>query len=165
MLSPRRSVLRLAAAGMAVVLAWGSRAPRPVLSAPAAPKPAAAEKLARIKCTACHKFPEPDILPRASWRSEIAKMAMISAGKAIPQWGAGSATPAPLSEDDQAILDYYERAAPAALAPPEPWPSPGDGPVRFVRHAIPFKDATTSEPAVANVRIADLDGDGRPEIL
>jgi hypothetical protein len=34
-----------------------------------------------------------------------------------------------------------------------------------VRRTITFKDALTPEPAVANVRLADLDGDGRPELL
>ena len=164
----RSPTTRLAAAALAavgLVLAWHARAVAPVTAAAGRAKPSPAEKLARLKCATCHAFPAPDILPRASWRSEIAKMATISAGKAIPQWGAGGAPPPPLSADDQAILAYYEAAAPPALAPPERWPPAGDGPVRFVRRAIPFKDAVTSEPAVANVRIADLDGDGRPEIL
>ncbi|PYQ54209.1 MAG: hypothetical protein DMF78_06805, partial [Acidobacteria bacterium] len=158
-----RITAALAAVGL--VLAWQARATPPLTWAAARAKPSPGEKLARLKCATCHKFPAPDILPRAAWRSEIAKMAMISAGTAIPQWGAGGAPPPPLSTDDQAILEYYERAAPLALPPLERWPPAGDGPVRFVRRAIPFKDAITPEPAVANVKIADLDGDGRPEIL
>src|SRR6185503_19473196 len=59
----------------------------------------------------------------------------------------------------------YEAAAPVALPPLPPWPAPADRPVRFVRRTITFKDALTPEPAVANVRLADLDGDGRPELL
>ena len=35
----------------------------------------------------------------------------------------------------------------------------------FVRRTIAFKDALTPEPAVANVRLVDLDGDGRLDLL
>jgi hypothetical protein len=159
----RLTAAALAAAGL--VLAGRGRAAGTLAAAAAPAKPSTAETLARLRCATCHAFPAPDILPRASWRSSIAKMATIAAGKAIPQWGEAGAPPPPLSAEDQAILSYYEAAAPLALAPPARWPPAGDGPVRFVRRAIPFPDAITPEPAVANVRIADLDGDGRPEIL
>ena len=131
----------------------------------AAPAPARrGESLARTLCVTCHKVPAPDGLPRASWRREIEKMALIVAGKGIPEWG-DAARPVALSDEYQAILAYYEAAAPVALPSLPPWPAPDPRAPRFVRRTIAFKDALTPEPAVASVRLADLDGDGRPELL
>lgn len=90
-------------------------------------------------------------------------MALIRQGKGIPVWGEAAPSEA-LSSEDQLVLAYYEALAPAVLPTPAPWPAPG-GPLRFEPHPIGFKDALTPEPAVANVRLADLDGDGRPELL
>jgi hypothetical protein len=103
------------------------------------------------------------VLPRALWRNELEKMTLIVAGKGMPGWG----EPRPqvtLSEDYQKILAWYEANAPAALPSPEAWPAPEPSP-RFVRRRIGFKDALTPEPAVSNVHLADLDGDGAPELL
>lgn len=142
----------------AFALAW---------AAPPTPPPSnqakAGAKLTRLHCAACHAVPAPDVLPRASWRASIEKMAILLEGKTIPGWG----QPAPkvtLSEDYRAILADYESRAPQALAPPDPWPAPA-APARFERRSIDFPDALTEEPGVSNVTLADLDGDGRPEIL
>jgi len=151
----------LAVAGVSL-LAWlplkGRAAPP---SAPT-PDPRKDDVLAKRLCGDCHPPPPPDILPRASWRKEIVKMSLIHAGKGIPAWGEAPALEA-LSRDYQDVLAYYEAKAPAALPPSPPWPAPQ--PLRFVRHVIGFKDALTPEPAVANVRLGDLDRDGRPEVL
>jgi cytochrome c5 len=154
--------------GGAVLVAWPSRpaiVARATARAAAPAKDRRGETLARTLCIACHRFSPPDVLPRASWRPEIEKMATIVAGKGIPEWGGTRAPTTPLSDEYRAILEYYEAAAPPALPPLPPWPAPDDRPLRFVRRTIAFKDALTPEPAVANVRLADLDGDGRPELL
>jgi mono/diheme cytochrome c family protein len=122
------------------------------------------EALARTLCVTCHAFSPPEVLPRASWRGEIEKMFLIVEGKGIPGWGAPP-SPVALSEDYRKILAYYEHRAPAALPAPETWPAPGQGKLRFERRSVGFKDALTPEPAVANVRLADLNGDGHLEIL
>jgi len=155
--------------GLALVAAVAAAARRPphlpaLLAAAPAPN-ANGQALARIACLTCHKVPPPDILPRAAWAREIEKMALILAGKGIPEWGGAGGPRVSLSDEYKAILAYYEAAAPAALPPLPPWPAPDDRPLRFVRRTIAFKDAVTPEPAVANVRLADLDGDGRPELL
>jgi hypothetical protein len=69
-----------------------------------------------------------------------------------------------LSEPFEAILDWYEAEAPERMADPEPWPAAG-GPLSFERRVIGFPDALTPEPAISNVALADLDGDGRPELV
>jgi hypothetical protein len=163
--SPRFLVgLALVGAVAAAPRVLGLATPELLAAAPAPAGAANGQALARTACIACHKVPAPDILPRAAWAREIEKMALILAGKGIPEWG--DTTPrVALSDEYKAILAYYEAAAPAALPPLPPWPAPDDRPLRFVRRTIAFKDAVTPEPAVANVRLADLDGDGRPELL
>jgi hypothetical protein len=153
--------------GLALAVAASAAVPRPEVPRllAAAPAPSAkGQALARGACVSCHKVPAPDILPRAAWAREIEKMALILAGKGMPEWG-DTAPRVPLSDEYQAVLAYYEAAAPVALPPLPPWPAPDDRPLRFVRRPIAFKEALTPEPAVANVRLADLDGDGRPELL
>ena len=163
MTSRQRFLIGLALAAAATVA--GARLRTPLVEAAAlAPSPAKGQALARVACLTCHKVPAPDILPRAAWAREIEKMALILAGKGMPEWG--DTTPrVALSDEYQAILAYYEAAAPVALPRLPAWPAPDDRPLRFVRRTITFKDALTPEPAVANVRLADLDGDGRPELL
>ena len=133
-------------------------------SAPPAADPVKKGKaLAATQCLACHAVPPPDALPRASWKPEIEKMALLAEGKGPTGWGTRP-EPVQLTPEYAAMLAYYEAAAPLALPAPEAWPAP-DERVKFVRRPIGFKDALTAEPALANVRLADLDGDGRPELL
>jgi hypothetical protein len=145
----------VAAAALATIAAE-----RPRASAPAA----GGRELARQDCATCHPVPAPDVLPRALWRAEIEKMAMLAEGKPMPGWGEPR-PPVTLSAEYQRILAYYEAEAPVALASPQPWPAPPATGARFVRRGISFPDALTAEPAVSNVRLLDLDGDGRPELL
>jgi len=143
----------------------------PLLLAAAHARPAAPPKgplakgkaLAATQCAACHAVPTPDVLPRASWKPEIQKMALLSQGKGPAGWGTRP-EPVTLTPEYAAVLAYYEAAAPEALPAPEAWPAP-DERVKFVRRPIGFKDALTPEPALANVHLADLDGDGRPELI
>ena len=125
---------------------------------------AVGQALARRMCISCHAFSTPDVLPRSSWRPEIEKMSVILAGGTMPSWGEPR-PPVTLSPEYQAILAWYEREAPAALPSPEPWPAPDGRPVRFVKRIVPFKDALTPEPAVSNVHLADLEADGRLDVL
>jgi hypothetical protein len=119
--------------------------------------------LAATQCLACHAVPPPDSLPRASWKPEIEKMALLAEGKGPAGWGTRPEA-VKLTPEYAAVLAYYEAAAPLALPAPAAWPAP-DERVKFVRRPVGFKDALTPEPAVANVHLADLDGDGRPELL
>ena len=165
MTSRRRLSIGLALAAIVVLGARLSPRLPPLRAAAPAAKPAAkGQALAKALCLACHKVPDPDILPRASWRPEIQKMAAIVAGQWTPE-GAGPAAKVALSDQYEAIAAYYEAAAPPALPPLPVWPAPDGRPLRFRRRTIGFKDALTPEPAVANVRLVDLDGDGRLDLL
>jgi FG-GAP-like repeat len=156
--------------GTVVILAAGTWAatvgPRPLgtlLAAAPAPN-ARGLALSKALCIVCHKLPAPDILPRSAWKREMQKMALFVEGKPAADWN-GPALNVELSEQYKEILAYYEAAAPEALASPAPWPSPDGRPLRFVMHPIAYADALTPEPAIANVRLADLDGSGHPALL
>src|SRR5689334_11234862 len=117
------------AMGCAALAAWTTLAstaalvPSHVQSTPAAPPAAEAE--ARIVCgTSCHRLPPPDILPSASWRDEISRMAFIREGRTEPAGPPGTASRSiVLPEDMQRVLRWYQEAAPQALPPPSAWPA------------------------------------------
>jgi mono/diheme cytochrome c family protein len=155
----------LAAALLVIPLSTGSSAvARPAAqdtSSRGAARAGAA--LARRHCVTCHRFAGPETLPRSSWKGTVERMFQIVAGRYV----AGPDAPpmaTVLSPDYAAILAYYEANAPVALVSSSPWPAV-EGPVSFVRKTIPFKDAITPEPAVSNVRLVDLDGDKRLDLL
>jgi hypothetical protein len=108
-------------------------------------------------------FPPPDILPKANWREEIARMSLIRANVPQPLSSTGAASRMiPLPPDFERVLKYYEANAPAHLAPPAPWPAPDTS--GFVRRPM-NPNSPPPDPAVANVRLLDVDGDGKLEVL
>ncbi len=128
----------------------------------------ATEQEVRDRCgTACHRFPPPDILPRGAWRDELVRMQLIMDGVPEPVGMMGTASAMiPLPPEMLRIQRFYEGAAPDALPAHEPWPAPGASPVAFERRTLTLKGASgPSHPAVANVRLLDLDADGRLEIV
>jgi hypothetical protein len=149
------------------VAASGSRAGgSPVLAAQA--PPVASEADVRQRCgTACHRYPPPDILPRAAWRDELVRMQLLMDGVPEPVGMLGAATAMiPLPPDMLAIQRYYETRAPEALPAHASWPLPSAGPVAFNRQPMGLAGtARVNHPAVANVRLLDVDGDGRAEIV
>src|SRR5262249_1618981 len=66
-----------------------------------------------------------------------------------------------LPDDFERVLRYYERFAPDKLPAPTPWPA-ADA-TSFVRRGLNPISAP-SDPAVANVRLVDLRGDGRLDV-
>src|SRR5580765_4705482 len=124
---------------------------------------AATDAEARAACTPCHLFPPPDILPKAAWRDEIARMSLIRSNLPQPLSSTGQAgRMIPLPPDFERVLRYYVANAPDHLAPPEPWPAPEAG--GFIRRPM-NPNTPPPDPAVANVRLLDVDGDGKLELL
>ncbi|WP_239490036.1 VCBS repeat-containing protein [Luteitalea sp. TBR-22] len=129
--------------------------------------PVATEAEVRQRCgTVCHRMPPPDILPRAAWRDELVRMQLIMDGVPEPAGMMGAATAMiPLPPDMLRIQRFYEQGAPEALPAHTPWPA-GPSPADFDREALRLEGQPgASLPAVANVRLLDLDGDGAAEIV
>ncbi len=135
-----------------------------LVAAQARPQNAAAtETEVRTACSVCHLFPPPDILPRSAWRDEIARMSLIRDNQPQPAGPAGTAARLVLLPTDfERVLRYYERLAPAKLPAPVSWPAVDR--LTFVPRTMVPADPEP-EPAIANVRLLDVDGDRRLELL
>jgi hypothetical protein len=123
------------------------------------------EKTVRVTCAGCHAFPPADILPRGRWRDEIVRMMFIR-DKRLPPIGPPETVyrSIQLSPDMEQALAFYETHAPERLPRPDAWPDPGTGPLRFERRGLTVPDMPPT-PAVSNVSLVDLDGDGRLDLL
>jgi hypothetical protein len=157
----------LAAAGLVLSVATLQvtakvAAPSP-RSQPSSVKDVAGEAEVRARCAGvCHAFPQPDILPRASWRDELVRMMLISEG--IPE-PAGATGFIALPPDWMRLLRYYESRAPERLPDPEPWPAAGDDSrLRLTRMPL-SGPAPGVASAMANVRFVHLDADKRLDLV
>ena len=121
----------------------------------------ATEEEVRTRCTACHKLPPPDILPRAAWRDEIVRMMLIQEGVPEP---AGASSVLPLSPDWLRLWRYYDARAPERLAEPEPWPAASPAPVPFEKIAV-SSAAANGAVAISHVCLYDVDQDKRLDIV
>ncbi len=123
------------------------------------------ERHAQTICASCHRVPAPDVLPRTMWGDNIARMFLLSLDKPAPVIGPpGSIAKAvKMRPDWDAIVRYYEARAPQQLPPADAWPEP-DTKIVFRRHTLnPTRGP--GQPFISNVRLANLDGDARPELL
>jgi hypothetical protein len=156
--------LTVALSGAAVVTldrgVWPS-----IAAAQAPPTARGEEEQARALCGVCHAFPPPEILPRGAWRDEFVRMKFIREGR-LPPVGPPSKVYAAvqLPPDMERLLPFYTSRAPERLPSPDAWPDPGESSVRFARHplSVPGMPGT---PAVSNVRLVDMDGDKRLDLL
>ncbi len=125
------------------LLAWCSLAP-----ATAAPLPPLAEKY----CTACHLAPPPDSMLREHWTQVFGFMGVWIRERNLPFD----------PPEYTGLLNEYIALAPERFAPiPDDLAPPG---LRF--EAKPVGDAPATErPTITDLRLVDLDGDGRPEVL
>ena len=110
-------------------------------------------------------MPPPEILPRDAWRDEIVRMMFIRDNRVPPIGPPGMAFKnVQLAADMQLALDYYAARAPERLPAPDPWPAPSESPVPFDRRGLAVRDMP-GPPAVSNVNLVDMDGDGRLDLL
>jgi hypothetical protein len=155
-----RSVL-LAFAILSIVSAALARPGQAPVPGPASKEIASSEEI-QTRCGAvCHKLPPPDVLPRSAWRDELVRMMLITEGVPEP---AGASSFIPLPPDWLRLLRYYEANAPERLADPEPWPRPADTPLAFTRRPLSTL-VVTGAVAIANLCVADLDGDNALDIV
>ena len=126
---------------------------------------AADEQQARLVCGGCHAFAPPDILPRHAWRDEFVRMMFIRENR-LPPVGPPSTVyrTIKLPPDMEQALPFFTSRAPERLTPPDPWPAPGESPVKFTRFGLSVTDMPDT-PAVSHVRLVDFDGDKRLDVL
>jgi len=148
-----------------VIVAWAlAVGADPCLAASAeppgtTPDEADFDALAHRACEGCHAFPPPETVPRDRWRELVHTMT----GLLMSGIGAPPDAELEYDYDVDRLGRYFESRAPASFPPPDPWPAPDPAPrLRAVALAFP---GGPERPAVANVRFADLDGDGAPEVL
>jgi hypothetical protein len=113
-------------------------------------------------CGTCHDAPPATILPRAAWRGSFERMATIRTGeRQLAEMRAPAGSMA-LPADMQRVLPYYEQAAPERLPAPERWPAADAGAFK-VRSMAPSLNGVA--PTIANVRLVDVNGDSRLEVV
>ena len=114
----------------------------------------------RTHCSPCHAPGPPQYVPRGAWRTRIQEMALWSAaGTGLP---AGDKTDL-WRLDLGPFIRYFEARAPENLPLPERWPAGGQGlPLAPQAWSVP---GAQRAPVVSNVRLFDLDGDGKQEIV
>jgi hypothetical protein len=117
----------------------------------------------RAACGVCHAFPPPDILPRYAWRDEIVRMMYIRDNR-LPPFDASARAAVQLPDDFRQALEYYLARAPERLAAPDRWPDPSESPLQFTRRSMTLPEIAGT-PAVSNVKLADLDGDGKLDLI
>ncbi len=160
------SVSVVLAAALALSAGTGAQTPASssAQASTAASTGVATEAEAKVVCgTSCHAFPPPDILPRGIWRDEIARMALIRDNKPEPRGPRGVAgRMMVLPPDMERVLRFYLSKAPAALPAPTPWPAATSA--SFTRRGFAPTDALP-DPAIAHVRLVDIEGDARLELL
>lgn len=113
---------------------------------------AALPALAEKYCTACHLPPLPDVMTRENWTQVFGFMSVWIREKNLPFEQA----------EYTALLNDYLAVSPASFPPiPPPVDSPG---LEFRKEGI-GSAPTSARPVITGLFPADLDGDGREEIL
>ena len=115
---------------------------------------------ATAQCGICHSPPSPAMLTHTNWVEVFHRMAEIRHDKGV----------LPLTPDQQAdLLHFYLTFSPANaphLAPDPPLVTHVENrEVVSIPFGAPAAADSRSHPILGNVRIADLDADGRPDVI
>lgn len=120
----------------------------PALADGVSPSPALAAKY----CAACHLVPPPDAVTREHWPQLFELMQGWIQERGMPFDAAEYAS----------LLSAYEGAAPERFEPvPDDLPP---SPIEFQRGEV-GRPCSSDRPRITNVLVADLDQDGRDEVL
>lgn len=116
---------------------------------------AADEAIVRALCSECHRFPEPAVQPRSSWALTISRMSRA------PLFGKNMRQPYDLA----AVARWYEERAPEEHALESAPAEPDLGPVGLERRTYAAAETFSEDPMVSSVRLVDVTGDERLELL
>lgn len=123
------------------------------------------ENEAKAVCGGCHAVPPPEILPRDAWYDAFVRMMYIRENRAPPvEPPRPGSRGVELPPDMERVLLLYTARAPQRLPAPEPWPDPRAAPIRFEWRPLSMREAPGT-PAVSSLQLADLDADGRLDLL
>jgi hypothetical protein len=78
--------------------------------------------------------------------------------------GAAGPTDVALPPEWESVIRYYEAAAPDELRTAVRWPQPQQR-LAFRRHELSAPEGESGQPAIAHVRLVDLAGDGRLDVV
>jgi len=112
----------------------------------------------QTKCGACHLVPDPSNLPRQSWREVMSRMAQIMDTRHATR----------LTDNEfQDVLHFYFTFSPEIQPSLGDDPDPRESPLKFERIVLgnPVSADSRERPFLGHVQIADLDKDGRPDVL
>jgi hypothetical protein len=118
----------------------------------------AAEIPLQTKCGACHLVPDPSNLPRQSWREVMSRMAHIMETRRVTR----------LTDDEfQDILHFYFTFSAETQPSLGEDPDARESPLKFERIVLgnPASADQRDPPFLGHVQIADLDKDGRLDVL
>ena len=141
-------------------LAWKRIGPRGGVDVQApvevsvAPVPPVTEERVGELCSRCHQRPEPDVLPKSSWPKTVWLMSSFSGFGSNVRW----------KVYPEAVVDWFEARAPEKLELPKLEQERAPGKLRMTRRGIPSPTAT-AVPCVSHIRLVDVVGDPRPELL
>jgi len=110
------------------------------------------------RCGKCHLVPEPATLSQSSWIDVIRRMDVITEQRHF----------AKLNADERSeISHYYYCLSPESHRSLDPDPDPAESPVRFEQSLLGTDPGTDlrGRPFLGHVEIADVDGDGSPDVL
>lgn len=106
----------------------------PAAEAPLPPSPLDGERLARVVCSGCHLFPDPNLLDRATWIDQVLPRMETRLGVSPPDYSGSPEgellrqleiypkEPLIPPSDWDAIVAYYLAAAPVTPLPQDPRP-------------------------------------------
>jgi len=112
----------------------------------------------QAKCGVCHLVPDPSNLPRQSWREVMSRMAQIMDSKGVTKL---------TDVEFQDVLHFYFTFSPETQPPLAADPDPLESPLKFERSVLgnPASADSRDPPFLGHVQIADLDRDGKPDVL
>lgn len=110
-------------------------------------------------CGKCHNIPPPGILTKSQWPTVIEAM--------IARVEANALGPSPTKQEIAAVIAYYQQNAPDQLAQGCTTfvPSPLVFSASLFGSPPPAQGPGTKPPIVGHIRVTDLDGDARPDVL
>lgn len=105
-------------------------------------------------CSQCHRRPPPDALSKSAWPKTVWLMSTFGGFGSNVNW----------EVYPEAVVDWFQQRAPEALDIHQAEDRPQHGKPRMTRRGIPSV-AATSVPFVSHIRLADVVGDARPELI